>query len=331
MLVRHLRGPLLRSVSRSFYLSIRLLPAQLRDPVALAYLLARATDTIADTPEVDPAVRTEQLQILRNVIQGVLPHEAIASMRQSFLPLQANASERALIEALPQCLKWLDGLDGNDRAEVRSVLEKINQGQALDVERFKDRNQVTALATADDLLHYTYLVAGCVGEFWTRLCSRHLAHFSQKSEAEMLVLGKNYGVGLQLINILRDAGNDLRDGRCYFPQDELEAAGISSPSQILQESGRFAPVYAKWVEEAQNGIDAGVKYSLAIGSRRVRGGTVLPALIGNRTLKLLRDTPVNALRAKLKISRKQVRGIGAVMAITLADRAAIERLYGRPM
>ena len=38
-------------VSRSFYLSISILPKPLRDPVALGYLLARASDTIADTAE----------------------------------------------------------------------------------------------------------------------------------------------------------------------------------------------------------------------------------------------------------------------------------------
>ena len=47
---KQLRGEVLRSVSRSFYLSLRVLPKPLRDPLSLAYLLARATDTIADTP-----------------------------------------------------------------------------------------------------------------------------------------------------------------------------------------------------------------------------------------------------------------------------------------
>ncbi|MGZ5554019.1 MAG: squalene/phytoene synthase family protein, partial [Chthoniobacterales bacterium] len=59
-----LRGPILRAVSRSFYLSIRLLPAKLRDPIALAYLLARATDTIADTSEISAALRAEELEKL---------------------------------------------------------------------------------------------------------------------------------------------------------------------------------------------------------------------------------------------------------------------------
>jgi Phytoene/squalene synthetase len=50
---RQLQTAILRSVSRSFYLSVRLLPAQLREPVALAYLLARATDTVL-TPHKSP-------------------------------------------------------------------------------------------------------------------------------------------------------------------------------------------------------------------------------------------------------------------------------------
>ena len=46
-----LGGPLLKSVSRSFYLTIRILPARLQAPIGLAYLLARASDTIADTAD----------------------------------------------------------------------------------------------------------------------------------------------------------------------------------------------------------------------------------------------------------------------------------------
>src|SRR3954454_168752 len=65
-----LRGPLLRSVSRSFYLSLRFLPKALRDPLSLAYLLARATDTIADTTEAPVPLRTEALRTLAAAIQG---------------------------------------------------------------------------------------------------------------------------------------------------------------------------------------------------------------------------------------------------------------------
>jgi len=58
-------GPLLRDVSRSFYLTLRVLPKEIRPQVSLAYLLARATDTIADTKAVPRAKRVFALQQLR--------------------------------------------------------------------------------------------------------------------------------------------------------------------------------------------------------------------------------------------------------------------------
>src|SRR3954470_13166293 len=93
-----LRGPLLRSVSRSFYLSLRFLPKALRAPLSLSYLLARATDTIADTTEPPVALRTEALRKLAAAIQGKTPAEAAAQLRQTFAPLQNDEAERALIE-----------------------------------------------------------------------------------------------------------------------------------------------------------------------------------------------------------------------------------------
>src|SRR5436305_4792175 len=121
-----------------------------------------------------------------------------------------------------------------DRTDIRVVLEKITHGQMLDLQRFDNSQEIRALSTADDLDEYAYLVAGCVGEFWTRLCFRHIRKFAIMSEAKMLELGRHYGMGLQLINILRDAGPDLRAGRCYFPEEELAAARMA-PAQILRE------------------------------------------------------------------------------------------------
>ncbi len=79
---KDLRGPVLRSVSRSFYLSLRILPAALREPLSLAYLLARATDTIADTPEPPVALRMDALNQLAAGIQGTAGRETAAWLRR---------------------------------------------------------------------------------------------------------------------------------------------------------------------------------------------------------------------------------------------------------
>jgi farnesyl-diphosphate farnesyltransferase len=311
---KDLGGRVLRSVSRSFYLSLRILPAPLREPLSLAYLLARATDTIADTFEPPVALRTEALRRLAAAIQGTAPSETVAQVGESFAPLQSDAAERTLIEQLPALLAWLDELQASDRDEVRSVLAKINRGQALDLERFGGSDKIRALANAAQLDEYTYLVAGCVGEFWTRLCFAQVKNFSERPESEMRGLGVRYGQGLQLVNILRDAGNDLRKGRCYFPADELDSLGVSA-SEILRDSKRIEPVVSRWRDKAQRGLDAGIEYACAIRNRRVRFATALPAMIGTRTLALLRQAAPLAFERKIKVARGEVRKMIASSAL----------------
>jgi farnesyl-diphosphate farnesyltransferase len=319
---------ILRSVSRSFYLSIRFLPQQLREPIALAYLLARTTDTVADTTRIPGSVRMEALKMLSDAIQGKASREVVINHVASFVPLQENAAERTLLDSLPDCLKWLEQTGGADRGDIRALLEKITHGQMLDLHRFDNPAEVRALQTAADLDEYTHLVAGCVGEFWTRLCFRHLRDFASLIPDEMLSLGRRYGMGLQLINVLRDAGSDLRSGRCYFPEDELRGVGLSA-AQILSQPDRFQPIYQRWMEKGQDGLECGMQYSRAIRTRRVRAATVLPALIGARTLALLRQAGVSALQRTIKVPRREVRGMILSLAIHLASPRQVDTIFIR--
>ena len=317
---------ILRSVSRSFYLSIRFLPAQLREPIALAYLLARIADTIADTAQIATSVRMETLKLLSSGIQGTASREAVTELVASFVSLQENERERQLLASLRDCLAQLEGMEHVDRNDIRVVLEQITRGQMLDLERFGDPKEVRALGTAADLDEYTYLVAGCVGEFWTRLCYRHVRQFASRTEDEMLALGKRYGMSLQLINVLRDAGSDLRAGRCYFPEHELSAVHLT-PSQILHEPERFQPVYRTWLDKAKATLVAGMEYSRSITNRRVRAATVLPALIGARTLALLNAAGPAALQRTVKVARQEVRTMMLSLALTLASRRKIGAMF----
>lgn len=326
--INHLRGPILRSVSRSFYLSLRTLPRSLRDPLSLAYLLARATDTIADTPEPSVEVRRESLRDLASAIQGSASPEIAPRIRESFSSLQKNDAERALIESLPVILEWLAGIDDRDRSEVRNVLQQINRGQMLDLERFGAGAGIRALMRAAELDEYTYLVAGCVGEFWTRVCFAHVPRFSSLSESEMLSLGVEYGKGLQLINILRDVGSDLRNGRCYLPAEELHAVGIS-PEEVLAKPERVEPIMQQWREKAATGLKAGLEYSCAIRSRRIRFATVLPALIGARTLALVRDVGPLVFARTVKVPRGEIRRIISSVALNLVSLSALGRMFKR--
>ncbi len=333
---------LLKPVSRSFYLSIRLLPRGLREPVALAYLLARTSDTIADSNAVTAEKRIELLDRFARAIAG--KDQSIGKTLKDLLLSKQDGSqsssrsrgtktlpdlssgitegEKALLESAEKILRALKNLSPEDQRDVRELLAIITRGQREDLTRWS--GGLAALANAQELLDYTYLVAGCVGEFWTRVCSRKVQSFTARLEADMLELGTNYGRGLQLVNILRDAGSDLRAGRCYFPEDELRAAELSA-SDLPDAPAAFLPIYSRWIAEARAGLDAGLEYAIAINPARVRVATVLPALIGVRTLSLLEESGLDALRTRVKVPRSEVRGMIASTTITLASQTRLRR------
>ena len=312
---------LLKPVSRSFYMSIRLLPKALREPVAVAYLLARTSDTIADGSAVDVEKRIELLDRFARSIAG--KEEAmgddLAQLRGS--PGKTDG-ENALLGSADKILQSLQNLSPEDQRDIRELLTIITRGQREDLTRW--HGQLTALVNAEELRKYTYLVAGCVGEFWTRVCFRKVQSFTARMEADMLELGRKYGRGLQLVNILRDAGSDLRAGRCYFPEEELRVANLS-PDDLLNAPAEFLPIYQRWIAEARAGLDAGLEYSIAINPPRVRVATVLPSMIGLRTLSLIEESGLEALRTRVKVPRSEVRGMIASITITLASQSRLRK------
>ena len=102
-----------------------------------------------------------------------------------------------------------------------------------------------------------------------------------------------------------------------------------SAAEILREPDRFQPIYRKWREKAEEALKSGMQYARAIQNRRVRAATVLPALIGARTLALLRDAGATALHRKIKVPRQEVRSMISSVAITLAARSEIEAMFAR--
>ena len=234
-------GDLLASVSRSFSLTIRLLPEPLREPITVGYLLARAQDTVADTPNVPAATRLEHLRALLEMVRYGADAEVLPTLQRALAAKQKHDGERDLIKQLGGCLARLEALPADDRWELRRTLARIGYAQELDLLRFGEGTSAEpkTLASAAELDEYTYLIAGCVGELWTRLCQRHLpAGWSKLGEADMLKLGKRFGQGLQMVNILRDLPEDLANGRCYLPADLLTEHGLTAATSQSSPHGR---------------------------------------------------------------------------------------------
>jgi farnesyl-diphosphate farnesyltransferase len=303
MTTADLEGGLLASVSRSFYLTIRILPAELRAPIGLAYLLARASDTVADTADAAPAIRLKHLASFAAMIRNG-NSVGLLDLQQEIHPEVPGEIE--LVAKLDRCLAWLATLDSADRGDIAAVMEKIIRGQTLDLERFAGPGEIIALQTAAELDEYTYLVAGSVGEFWTRVCLRKLPRYATLPAAELERIGIDYGKGLQLVNILRDAPADLRSGRCYLPEDELRAAGVS-PAELLHTPAAARPVFEHWTTRATADLDDGFRYIAALRPARLRAGCFLPWYLGVETLRLLRERPPLESAERIKVPRSTVR------------------------
>jgi farnesyl-diphosphate farnesyltransferase len=302
---------LLKATSRSFYLSLRVLPAAVRPQIGLAYLLARTTDTIADTELVSVQGRLEALEALRRRILG----EAGSPLDFGTLTQGcALPAEKVLLERVDETLRLLEQLPEADRQLVEEVLRIITSGQELDLKRFAkaDANSIVALQTESELDDYTYRVAGCVGEFWTRICRLHLFPGAKLDESLLLRNAVRFGKGLQLVNILRDIPRDLGKGRCYLPAQTLAAAGLT-PADLLSPNNhdRFRPLYDRWLAQAEGHLAAGWEYSNALpsGQFRVRLACAWPILFGARTLRLLRQGNVLDGTRRIKVSRPAVYSI----------------------
>src|SRR5215470_9865152 len=225
--MKQLTSAVLKSVSRSFYLSLKVLPSAVRPAIAHAYLLARAADTIADTRLIDRRLRVTHLLALREELDAAKPGrlEAIVAATRT---AQSLDTERTLLERLPDCLAGYRALAPDDRRRVRGVLGTIIEGMTEDLTRFpgEDEGELAALETRAELDRYTYLVAGCVGEFWTEVHVAHRPRLRHWDLETMAALGIRFGKALQLTNVLRDLPRDLRQGRCYLPSHDLSLLGL---------------------------------------------------------------------------------------------------------
>jgi farnesyl-diphosphate farnesyltransferase len=249
---------ILERTARSFYLTLRLLPRAVRGDASLGYLLARATDTIADTSS-HPA--PHRVAILRAAVSSLGRESIDGYSAAEWTATQRDPAERELLSALP--LLWRRAAQRPERAKQRlvRVMSHILEGQIFDLERFGDG---AAPLTGEELERYTFLVAGSVGEFWTDLCADELRDFSRDPSDLMRLRGRRYGQALQLVNILRDRRMDAGIGRVYVREEDV----------------------ARWGAKAREWLAESVPYCASLRSGRLRYATLLPALLGWRTLAL---------------------------------------------
>ena len=288
--------PLLKRVSRAFYLSIRVLPGTLREPVGLAYLLARAADTIADTEALSPDERLDGLLKFRQVLASGQPGSDELSHLMSMSEDQPTAAEHDLLNAIPDALDSLSQLQAGDRELVTAIVVRLTEGMEFDLTRFPpdQTGRIHSLESHGELDGYTYQVAGCVGEFWTRITVAHTEALGDWDLDRMSEIGIRFGQALQMTNVLRDLPADLHSGRCYLPGEWLSEIGLTPYDLTSPRIGLAArPALARGVEVALEHFAVAERYVTAIPQScvRLRLAALWPLLMGLATLERVVRSP----------------------------------------
>ena len=300
---------LLKDTSRSFFITLQALPSKIRGQIGLLYLLARIADTIADTKNGDAVQLIQALNSYNQFVQGK------SSDLPNFNPIadiQEHQGEEKLLRNVKRVVISLNQFDSKDQERIQQCLDIIVSGQTLDLERFGPANDgggISHLNNIDELDDYAYRVAGRVGEFWTKMSLAHIFNADGKKEEKLFANGVRFGKALQLINILRDIPEDLRFGRCYIPGHTLAEFGLE-PSDLLvtENMEKFRPLYDQYLDLASSHLDAAAEYIEMLPYRqfRLRGACILPVLIGQRTISLLRSNNVLDSENRVKVLRPEI-------------------------
>lgn len=191
---------IMRKQAVSFYGAFRFLPSERFRSVTALYAFCRHADDLADsvTDADDRAAALERLDRLQTAI------------------LAMAAGEAPPDHDYPAW--WAAFVDTMQRypAPVSSLLAQL-EGQRRDL-NFED------LETMEDLIGYSRLVAGSVG---TMMLPVLAAEDESSHDPAFVSACENLGVAMQITNILRDVGEDLRvRNRLYIPSRLLKMNGV---------------------------------------------------------------------------------------------------------
>jgi farnesyl-diphosphate farnesyltransferase len=330
---------ILSNVSRSFYFSLAVLPRVLRSQLSVAYLVARAADTIADTRVVRAERRIELLRAMRGTLvdaAAIVPF--VAEVRREMVDATdaqggGSPAERVLLLRLGDCLRTLAGFDAADRERTRHVLGTLIGGMERDLGRFADGATLKALESWEDLDEHCYLAAGCVGEYWTLMTAAHVPALGRLGRPDFVARGVRLGKALQLVNVIRDAPADLALGRCYLPRALLAPHGLT-PEALRDpaERRRARPVLDELRRRALGHVDAALPYVLGIPRRepRLRLAALWPLWIGLATLGRLRaaEDPLDPARP-IKIPRGELYQLLVESTLVVASDQLLTRRHQR--
>jgi len=293
--------PLLQKTSRTFALTIPLLPEPLQTDIAVAYLLFRIIDTFEDATHWTPERRTAALASFVELLDGSgdLAAARQATDRWSSDPPLDHAGYLELLAATPAVIQWYQDRQPAAREQLRRHVTRSAR-EMIDIVQRTGADGVLQLETIEDLRRYCFSVAGLVGQMLTELFLLQ-SPSGERVAGDLRACAVEFGEALQLVNILKDAGADAAEGRVYLPRLVPRAEVF----QMARADLRRAIEYTNLLRSA--GVDQGIVAFNTLNAR-----------LAISTLHLLREKGPGA-----KLTRLQVTGIASEVLSAVDNGTAL--------
>ncbi|NNM03630.1 MAG: squalene/phytoene synthase family protein [Gemmatimonadetes bacterium] len=312
----------LRATSRTFAIGIEGLPRPLRDEMRIAYLILRVSDYLEDNTTLHPEEKGGLLDSWAQVLEGSPPPrellEHLGSTRDPSPDAMAAHHASAIIHAL-------QGLS----TPAQQAIRKHTRDSTLGMARWVRRGPV--IHDESDLDDYMHEVAGRVGYLITDLFARVSPRVAGEQE-EMTALGREFGLALQTVNIVRGIPSDIQRGWFFVPRDLLPES-VHSGEAFLAEANQDLALRTldHLLDKASRHFEAAERYITLLPrfQAKMRYFCLLPFFFGVRTVALSRGNQ-DVLISEVKLDRAEVRSIAAQSKLWGWSNRWIRR-YGRDL
>jgi len=292
---------LLRAASRTFTLGIEKLPVKLRSAVMVAYLLLRVSDYLEDNHEMPKERKVELLGLWDQVLAGKLELHELTKQLDFLNELTPDAMVAKHVEHVVEALDHLpEGL----RKPIIKHVRDSTQGMA----RWAARGP--QVIDEDDMDDYMHEVAGRVGYLLTNLFAWY-SYYVRMHMDRLMPLGREFGLALQTVNIIRGLRDDYERGWIYVPASFCEEAGIPPKALFDPENREQAMLVIDMLaDKAERHLLAAKAYLKALPPWRhsIRLFCLFPLLFAVRTLAISRYNHL-VLDSEAKITREEVKQI----------------------
>ncbi|HEX8848518.1 MAG TPA: phytoene/squalene synthase family protein [Gemmatimonadaceae bacterium] len=319
---------ILPRVSRTFALSIRLLPGSLNHAVLSAYLLCRIADTIEDDHSATVQRKGELLELLLRSLDDPATAPALESAAGELVAGEAAHVE--LVRGTSRVLDVYRSLPERSRLRVRHWVREMVHGMEKFVRLYPAGIRIRTL---DEYKEYCYYVAGTVGHLLTDLWHEHSASIGVAEYRALWRQCRAFGEALQTVNIIKDIAWDAtHENAIYVPEQSLRDHGSSH--QLLLDPAHTTQNHAavsELIELAWRDLDAALDYFTEIPRRAlsVRAFCLLPLLFAYATLReLTRSDAMLRAGGSVKITRREVRALMAAGLLLVPSNAAVRWLVG---